>query len=196
MSLVAIPDIAKRRAPPEIAVEASSAFAREPDYDELWARPVRPPRPAEPAGRGRWRAVPCAIAFLVVAVGGLGLRASIVRAAPALAAVYEAVGLPVNLAGLALRGVRARIVRDGDRRVLVTEGEIVNIRRTENRVPTLTLSVRGANGLQRYAWSAPAPKTQLAPGETVTFRARLAAPPEEGEEVVVRFGRPARVAVE
>lgn len=191
MSLVAIPDNAKRRAPPEIAVEASSAFAREPGYDELWGRPVRP---AEPARRGRRRIVPFVFAVVAVAVGAIGLRAPIVRAAPAAAVVYEAFGLPVNLAGIALRDVRARIVRDGDRRVLVTDGEIVNIRRTENRVPTLTLSVRGANGLQRYAWSAPPPKTWLAPGEAVTFRARLAAPPDDGEEVVVRFGRPAQDA--
>jgi hypothetical protein len=189
MSLVAIHDIAKRRAPPEIAVEASSVVAREPDYDELWGRPVRPARFAEPVDRGRVRARLGVLALVAVVIAVVGLRTPIVRAAPALSVVYEAVGLPVNLAGLALRGVRARIVRDGDRKVLVVDGEIVNIRRSENRVPALALGVRGANGLQRYAWSAPAPKTRLEPGEDVTFRARLAAPPEDGAEVVVRFAR-------
>jgi hypothetical protein len=87
----------------------------------------------------------------------------------------------------------ARLVRDGDRKILVTEGEIVNLRRRENRVSSIALAVRGANGLQRYAWTVPAPKTRLGPGEAVNFRARLATPPEDGAEVVVRFARLAKV---
>ena len=57
----------------------------------------------------------------------------------------------------------------------------------DNDVPGLALSVRGADGVQRYGWTAPAPKNRLAPGEAITFRARLAAPPEDGVEVVVGF---------
>jgi hypothetical protein len=186
MSLVTFVDPATRCEAPEIAVEASSAIAWEPDDEELWGRPFRR-RPDVSPRSGRWRKALTAVAVLVMAVGAIRLRTPIVRAAPVMAVAYEAVGLPVNLPGLALRDVRARIVRDGDRRVLVTEGEIVNIRRAENRVPALSLSVRGANGLQRYAWTAPAPKTRLEAGEAVTFRARLAAPPEDGAEVVVRF---------
>lgn len=133
------------------------------------------------------RGLLCVFVLIVVATALIGLRAPVVRRVPALAVVYEAVGLPVNLAGLALRDVRARIVRDGNRRVLVTEGQIVNIRREENRVPSLALAVRGPNERSSYAWTAPAPKTRLGPGEAVAFRARLAAPPEEGVAVVVRF---------
>jgi hypothetical protein len=124
---------------------------------------------------------------MAAAMALVGLREPLVRRIPSMAVVFEAAGLPVNLAGLAFRGVRARVVADGNRKVLVTEGEIVNIRREENRVPPLALAVRGANGLSRYAWTTPSPKTTLAPGEAVTFRARLAAPPEEGVDVIVRF---------
>jgi hypothetical protein len=73
--------------------------------------------------------------------------------------------------------------------VLVTEGEIVNIRRERNNVPAVTLAVRGANGLDRYSWTAPTPKARLEAGEKIAFRARLASPPEDGAEVLVRFAR-------
>lgn len=140
-----------------------------------------------PAPGGSGRGLVYILAVIAAGIAAIGLRAPAVHAAPALAAVYEAIGLPVNLTGLALRDVRARSVRDGSRRVLVTEGEIVNIRREDNDVPSLALSVRGADGVQRYGWIAPAPKNRLAPGEVITFRARLAAPPEDGVEVVVGF---------
>ncbi len=136
------------------------------------------------------RGVMCVFAVIVGAMALIGARTAVVQRVPAMAAVYEAVGVPVNLPGLALRDVRSRIVRDGNRRLLVTEGEIVNIRREENHVPTLALAVRGPNGLARYSWTAPAPKTRLEPGEAVAFRARLAAPPEEGVAVMVRFVSP------
>lgn len=176
----------------QLVVAATSRSRRRWSAFMAWLGPV--------LSRPRWRgasleAYPgrgllCVLVAIVAAMALIGLRTPLVRRVPAMAAVYEAVGLPVNLAGLALRDVRARIVRDGNRRVLVTEGEIVNIRREENHVPSLALAVRGANGLPRYSWTAPAPKTRLEPGEAVAFRARLAAPPEEGVAVVVRFVSP------
>lgn len=176
----------------DIAAEASSgAVGLDVDDDDLWSRPPRRPvaRDLPPAGRGRWPVVATILALVMGATALIGMREKIVRNAPATALAYRALGLPVNLAGLELRGVRSRVEIDGGRKVLITEGEIVNIRRDENRTPPLTLTVRDSNGLQRYAWTAPAPKTRLQPGETIAFRARLASPPEDGAEVLVRFAR-------
>jgi hypothetical protein len=128
-------------------------------------------------------------AAILVPTAVIGLRGSIVRVAPATAAVFRAAGVPVNPLGLEIRELHSRVVLDGGRKVLVTEGEIVNLRRDQNRVPALTLAVRGENGLDRYAWSIPAPKPQLGPGEKVAFRARLASPPEDGADVVARFAK-------
>jgi hypothetical protein len=97
--------------------------------------------------------------------------------------------LPVNLAGLELRDLHSRIVLDGSRKVLTIEGEIVNLRRQANRVPPVALTVRGENGLDRYAWTTQAPKSRLQPGEKIAFRARLASPPEDGADVLVRFAK-------
>jgi hypothetical protein len=54
-------------------------------------------------------------------------------------------------------------------------------------VPPVALTVLGADGQAKYAWTTPAPKARLEAGETIAFRARLAAPPAEGADVLVRF---------
>lgn len=176
--------------PPEIAAEASSESPRAPSYDELWGRPVRPSaRELPEVKRDRWPIIATIVAIILGATALIAMRNQLVRFAPPMASAYRAAGLPVNLAGLELRDVHSRIVMDGTRRVLVTEGEIVNIRRDQNRVPPISLAVRGANGLDRYAWTAPTSKTRLEPGEKIAFRARLASPPEDGAEVLVRFAK-------
>jgi hypothetical protein len=129
------------------------------------------------------------IATLIGAMALIGLREKIVRIAPRAAAPYAAVGLPVNLDGLAFAGVRSRVEREGERRVLLVEGEIVNLRREASVLPPLALSVRGADGQDKYAWTMRASKARLERGEKVAFRARLAAPPEDGAEALVRFAR-------
>jgi hypothetical protein len=49
------------------------------------------------------------------------------------------------------------------------------------------LSVRGPDGLPLYTWTNEAPRKTLGVTESARFRARLASPPAEGREVLVRF---------
>jgi len=170
----------------DIAAEASSEYARGPSYDELWTPPPRRERVPPPAP-SRLPLIAAIVSILIGAMALIGLREKIVRIAPVSSAFYSAIGLPVNLAGLELRLVRSHIVLDGARKVLAIEGEIVNLRRSPNVVPPVALTVRGANGLDKYAWTAPAPKPRLEGGETIAFRARLASPPQDGTDVLVRF---------
>jgi hypothetical protein len=51
--------------------------------------------------------------------------------------------------------------------------------------------VRGPDGLELYTWTNEPPRKTLAPAETARFRARLASPPAEGREVLVRFAHAA-----
>jgi len=129
------------------------------------------------------------VATLIGATALIGLREKIVRIAPHAAAPYAVVGLPVNIDGLALSDVRSRIEMEGTRKALVVEGEIVNLRRDANLLPPLAIFVRGADGQDKYAWTTRAPKSRLEGGERIAFRARLASPPEDGAEVLVRFAR-------
>ncbi len=187
--------------PAEISAEASSESPRAPTYEELWREPRRfaASISVAPAPKDRlpgWAAV---VAILMGASAVIALREKIVDVAPPAAKAFAAIGLPVNLAGLELRGVRSHIEMDGARKVLAVEGEIANMRRESRSVPPVALTVRGEDGQAKYAWTTRAAKSRLEPGETIAFRARLASPPESGADVLVRFssleeaGRPVGV---
>lgn len=172
-----------------ISAEASSELAREPSYEELWGDPRQVAHPIQRAPRHSRRPsfTAAALAAVIGVMALIGMREKVVSVLPTAAAIYAAVGLPVNLAGLELRGVHSRIVMEGERKVLAIEGEIVNLRREANQVPPVALTVRAENGQGKYAWTTRVPKSRLEPGEAIAFRARLASPPEGGSDVLVRF---------
>jgi len=171
-----------------ISAEASSESLRPPTYDELWSDPRHAatlrPAPAHKDRTSVWAGV---IAIIMGVTALIALREKIVDLAPPAAKVFALLGLPVNLNGLELRGLHARIEMDGARKVLAIEGEIANLRHESTPAPPVALTVRGEDGQAKYAWTTRAPKSRLEPGETITFRARLASPPETGADVLIRF---------
>ncbi len=61
---------------------------------------------------------PLAAGGLVAAsMTAIGAREAIVAAAPVAAGAYAAIGLPVNLRGLAIEDVRARVAESGDKKL-------------------------------------------------------------------------------
>jgi predicted Zn finger-like uncharacterized protein len=117
----------------------------------------------------------------------VGWRTDIVRKLPQTASFYELAGVPVNLRGLAFRGITTTTVRDGGKPVLVVEGDIVNNTAKSLRVPQLRFAVRDAADQEIYFWTATASRASLPPGQAVAFRARLASPPPGARDVVLRF---------
>jgi hypothetical protein len=71
--------------------------------------------------------------------------------------------------------------------VLVIEGTIVNLTTRTLDVPRLRFALRNATGHEVYAWTAQPSKPKLGSGNGLPFRARLAAPPADGRDVIVRF---------
>ena len=118
------------------------------------------------------------IGLVVAATAAIAARTAIVSIAPATAAVYASVGMPVNLRGLIIADVRATVTEqaDGQGELLVT-GEIANLRDRETPAPNLRLALCGADGRELYVWTARPPKTRLGTRERISFQARLAAPP-------------------
>jgi len=174
-----VPDIFPelRPAPPEEAAEVE----RKP------ARRALPPRsaPRKSSRKGLGVAILAAAGALVVAA--IAARASVVRAIPDLAGVYAAAGLPVNLRGLEFREVRTTSETQDGIAVLVIEGEVVNVAKHAVEVPRVRLAVLGVGGQELYSWTALLPRSTLSEDEKVPFRSRLASPPSEGREVLVRF---------
>ncbi len=109
------------------------------------------------------------------------------RVLPAAAPVYAALGLKVNLRHMEVFGVNAKLVEEEGRKILLVEGQIKNTGAAARTPPRMRLAVEDANGREIYFWTAAPPKSRLNPGENAYFRARLAAPPEEGKDVRVRF---------
>jgi hypothetical protein len=96
-------------------------------------------------------------------------------------------GLSVNLRGLALDGVTTTTEQHEGVPILVVEGSVVNDTRKIVDVPRLKFVVRNAANEEIYSWTAVPPRATLPPGETVAFRSRLASPPPDGRDVLVRF---------
>jgi Protein of unknown function (DUF3426) len=161
-------------------------------------RPTRPMRELDAGLQGRAlrqktgaaKKIAGASAMLLIlcsAMGVIAARAWVVKAMPDTAQVFAAIGLPVNLRGLALDSVRTNVFDSGDRKVLMVEGTVSNLRELSVEAPNMRIALRGRDKRELYVWTAPAPKAQLGPNEQVTFRSRLAAPPDDVSDVVVKF---------
>lgn len=137
----------------------------------------------------RWAAV----SLVVIAVGSTGailLRNTVVSAAPRSAALFGAIGLPVNLPGIALRDVSSVLADEGGKPVLVTEGVLSSAASGTVGVPRIEITVESPEGDVLYRWSVKPPIAELAPGEAAGFRARLTSPPPAGRRVLVTLMSP------
>ncbi len=149
------------------------------------------------ASRRSWRArgsvvtASTFVGLVVAATTVIAARAAIVSIAPAAAAIYAGMGMPVNLRGLSIAHIRATITQqaEGQGELLVT-GEIKNLRDSETAGPNLRLTLRNEDGREVYAWTVRGPKSSLGARERVPFRARLAAPPAGVRDVLVKFAEP------
>lgn len=162
-----------------------------PDVAMAEPRPRRRPwhQRVAPRAVAPVRRAPLVAGIALVACLGLlvGLRKTIVRLLPETGRAYAAVGLPVNLTGLELKQVRSGIFSEAGTELLVVQGEIVNVTNVTKTVPRLKFAIRDGKGQEIYSWTAQAETKDLKPGESQTFRRRLASPPLEGAEVLVRF---------
>jgi predicted Zn finger-like uncharacterized protein len=133
-------------------------------------------------------ALPAAIFGLaLILVCLLAARQQVVRFLPQTASLYAAIGLPVNLRGLAFANIKSAREMQDDVPMLVIEGEIVGTTGRHTEVPRLRFAVTDGSGKEIYAWTGRPSRTLLPPGEALPFRSRLASPPAEASGISVRF---------
>jgi predicted Zn finger-like uncharacterized protein len=156
------------------------------DIDSFAARRARR---LELMRRRRWQPnlVAIILTLLIVNAALIGWRTEIVRLLPQTASLFAAIGLSVNLRGLRFDNVTTARDLQEDVTVLVVEGIIANTTVAPVEVPRLRLAVRNGSGSEIYTWTALPDRSILGPGETQPFRSRLASPPADGRDVVVRF---------
>jgi predicted Zn finger-like uncharacterized protein len=168
-------DFSAHRVAPKVDIE--SAAARR---DKRAARRGQAQWPLS-----RWQSVILALALIDAIL--IGWRSDFVRALPQTASFYAMFGLPVNLRSLVFDGINTATEQHEGVPILVVEGNVVNASSKSVDVPRLKFIVRNAARQEIYAWTAVAARTVLPGGEAVAFRTRLASPPVEGRDVVVRF---------
>lgn len=133
----------------------------------------------------RWTAA--VLVLFAVNVALIGARNEVVRYLPQTASLFAAIGLPVNLRHLAFEDVRiSKHLQDGVN-VLVVKGTIVSTADKPVAVPRLRFAARDAAGQEIYSWTALPSRSILGPGERLDFSSRLASPPAEAKNVMVRF---------
>ena len=175
---------ADAEAPPAPAAELDNG---PPDIESVAARRARA---AARKRRNRWRRIPlpvAIVALITISGGLLSWRKDVVRYVPQLASFYSAIGMPVNLRGVAFTDLKiGNEIHDGVP-VLVVEGLIVSMVPTPVDIPRIRFALRNATGAEVYSWTAQPSQPVLGAFETLPFRSRLASPPAEGHDIQVRF---------
>ncbi len=133
----------------------------------------------------RWTAVILVLFAFNVAL--IGARSEVVRYLPQTASLFAAVGLPVNLRNLKFDRVKITKEAQDGVNILIIEGMIVNTANKPTDVPRLRFSARNATGQDVYSWTALPSRGILGAKESMEFRSRLAAPPADAVDVMVRF---------
>jgi predicted Zn finger-like uncharacterized protein len=127
------------------------------------------------------------LALIVLDAIVVGWRGDFVRAMPQTASFYAWLGLPVNVRGLDFDGLATATEQHDGVPILVVHGNIVNITGKTEGVPHLRFAVRNAARQEIYSWSAVPSQTVVAAGQAIAFQTRLASPPPDSHDVLVRF---------
>jgi hypothetical protein len=134
----------------------------------------------------RFAAISFALLALAI-VSALAFKNMIVAAIPQAASVYKSVGLNVNLRGLEIQNVRSQSQDQDGTQVLVVQGQVYNAGKVPREIPRLYLAILGENDQEIYSWTATVESRAIPGGAIVSFRRRLASPPEGSKRVIVRF---------
>ncbi len=141
-------------------------------------------RAKDPRPRARSLCVALALAAAAVLVGA---RTSVVRAVPRTAALYAAVGWPVNLRGLAIARLRPEPATSAQAGDTVLAGEIRNVAGRRVPLPRIAFEIRDDVGVALVTWSEALPAATLAAGRTLAFASAPRRLPPGGRTVLAHF---------
>jgi predicted Zn finger-like uncharacterized protein len=155
------------------------------DNDEPRARRWRPGRIS--ASRPHF-GLSTGVAAMAALIAGLIIwRTDVVRLLPQTAAFFKLAGINVNLRNLTIEDVRVSTETVNGAPVTVIEGAVAATGFKPAEIPRLRFIVRDASGTPVYAWNTVLEPAVVNPGEKVQFKSRLASPPPNGHDLIVRF---------
>ena len=128
------------------------------------------------------------VAAMAALIAGLFIwRTDVVRVLPQTAALFKLAGINVNLRNLTIEDVRVSTETVNGAPVTVIEGAVAATGFKPTEIPRLRFIVRDAGGTPVYAWNTVLEQTVVNPGEKVQFKSRLASPPPNAYDLIVRF---------
>lgn len=135
-----------------------------------------------------WGAGLAAVLALIMAGGGAYMyRAAVTQWLPQTAPLYAMLGAPVNLTGFEFNEVGVGRSFDNGFPVLSVKGKLVNVSDRPRSIPDIKLVLRAGDKQEVYHWTIKVKRAPLKPNEIVQFSTRLASPPSEAEDIVIRF---------
>lgn len=136
------------------------------------------------AARG-WMALAASIALFIG--GGYLFQVQVVKMFPASAQVYAAIGIDVNIRGLAFHNLTYGQDFENGVPVMAIKGEIINISDDNIVPPRVRFSLLNEDAQEIYYWTMKIAPNALAPDAAVPFSTRLASPPAAAHNIKVRF---------
>ncbi|GJM03759.1 MAG: hypothetical protein DHS20C08_22600 [Rhodomicrobium sp.] len=165
---------------PSIEAEKEDVAADEPDPQALpiWKR-------MDKKVAAGWAGYASAVLLFTVVM--VFARDSVVRVAPAMASLYNAIGLPVNVRGIVFTNVQQRWRTVGDRIILQVEGEISNQTNSYKQLPPIIIGGLSEDRREVFRWVAKVRDKPLLPGEKAPFITDIPAPPATAKHLLLRF---------
>jgi len=184
--VVESPSIVHDGSPVDGPAEADAAAA-EPHETPRARRPLLPKggRLAPAPLRLNLSVVSAAMAALIL--GLVIWRNDIVRLMPQTAAFFKMAGMKVNLRNLNFEAVHVSTEAVDGAPVATIEGTIAAGGTRPVEIPRLRFVVRDEHGAAIYSWNAVLEQAVLQPGDRVAFKSRLASPPPNARDLIVRF---------
>jgi len=175
------------RPEPDGTTDAAQQRRRRRAFDHRQRRLSRHLPRARVRRTARFAALALLVALLVALVA---LRTELVRAFPALAAPYAAIGLPVNVVGLTFETPKLLTsYRDG-KPLLMISARIRSVASRTVPVPPVQVSLVAAGGATIYEWIVTPRAGEMEPGEVMDFATEVSAPPSGAATVRLSFTTP------
>ena len=132
-----------------------------------------------------WSSYGVVLFFFVLFV--FSARVPVVKAVPAMAGVYETLGLGVNVRGVMFTNVQQRWETSNKVLELQLEGEVINLTNKYKKLAPIVFVALSKERREVFRWVADVRKKPLLPGEKAPIQARMPAPPQDAEYLLIRF---------
>lgn len=130
-----------------------------------------------------------AASILVFAGASFQYRVNIVRMLPGSAQIYERLGMPVNVRGMAFANVVFKRGFENGLPIIAIKGEVINLSDEQQILPRVRLGLLDGTDRELYHWTVRVSKRPIGPNARMKFVTRLASPPKSARGLMVRFAQ-------